>query len=324
MITADPQKRAARLAELQEILARTRGPRGPGAAPVLRAGRLRGDARPHRPGPPRRGPGGADPGALPLRGARDAAGHPALQGAPGHPRLGPQPERGRVPGHRRRGRPAPWRRPSSRPTPWTRRSSSRASRTTSRRRACACSPPSIPSSPSAGSGSASSRIGGLPGRGLEGVVLPLPDRADRLQGAPAPHRARDLLGAEGRLHGGRGLPGHGPGRRARWGRACAVAAGRRGRRRVGPGLPGLAAPGQLHLPGHGPLPHRRRRPARPHPGERLGRLHRPGAAAGRVSGRHGGGRDPHPARAAGTTGSSTSTTATTPRRSTTSSRSTTS
>ena len=72
------------------------------------------------------------------------------------------------------------------------------------------------------------------------------------------------------------------------------------------------------------VPRRARRHARPHPRDRHRRLHRPDAAAGRVPGRHGGGRGA-PAPAAGRRPrSSTSTTATTPRPSTTSSRSTTS
>ena len=39
-------------------------------------------------------------------------------------------------------------------------------------------------------------IGGAPRGGLERGLLPLPDRARGLQGAAAPHRARDLLGPE--------------------------------------------------------------------------------------------------------------------------------
>ena len=67
------------------------------------------------------------------------------------------------------------------------------------------------------------------GRGLAGVVLPLPDRARGLQGAPRPHRARDLLGAEGGLHRGRGLRRHAAGG-ARAGPAAARPQGRRGAR----------------------------------------------------------------------------------------------
>ncbi len=54
-------------------------------------------------------------------------------------------------------------------------------------------------------------IGACLRRGQPGVLLPLPDRAGRVEGAAAPHRARGLLGPEGGVPGRRGLPGHGPG-----------------------------------------------------------------------------------------------------------------
>jgi hypothetical protein len=167
-------------------------------------------------------------------------------------------------------------------------------------------------------------IGGTARRGIQGGLLPLPDRAGGLQGAAAstsstrstpvlkcvftavedfqsmlPDGARDLAPAEQ-------PPGPGAGRRFR------------------ARLPRLAAAGQLHLPGHREVPHRPRRPGRPHPGERHRRLHRPHAAPRGLPRPRGGGRGPPLGRTRRTTASSTSTTATTPPPSTTWSRWTTS
>ena len=88
------------------------------------------------------------------------------------------------------------------------------------------------------------------GRGAQGAVLPLPDRARRVQGAAAPHRARDLLRAEGGLHRGRGLRGHEAALRETSARGSATAARGAGRAGAGARLPGVAARRQLHLPGH--------------------------------------------------------------------------
>ncbi len=96
---------------------------------------------------------------------------------------------------------------------------------------------------------------------------------------------------------------------ARDGAAPPVAPRRRARRRVGPGLPRLAPPGQLHPPRHRPLPHRRRRPARSHPRERVGRLHRRDAAAGGLSRASSRRWRPTSGPSPATIGSSTSTTA---------------
>ncbi len=72
---------------------------------------------------------------------------------------------------------------------------------------------------------------------------------------------------------------------------------RRGARRARARLPRLAAERQLHLPGHGEVRPRPRRPLRARAGDGHRRLHRPRPAAGGVPRAHGRGRDPpHPQR----------------------------
>ena len=279
MITADPQRRAARLAELHGGARAPRARRGPRAAPGLRARRLRGDARPRRARPVRRRRWPRASWTTSASWSARCRPPPSSTGPARHPRGGAQPGRGGRVQAGAGGRAARRRSRSSRRTPSTRPSSSRASRTTSARRACASSPPSTPSSPCGASGSASSGIGGPHEEGSQGGLLPLPDRARRLQGAAAPHRARDLLGAEVRLH-----------RRSRTSRTCCATVRELGPRlreppRPGRGdvavrarLPRLAARRQLHLPGHGEVPHRAATACADRvAGERHRRLHRPRA-----------------------------------------------
>ncbi len=209
MQTADPQQRAARLAELTDLLKIQAAPEDRDLVLSLRAGGLRRDARPTRPPPEPGGPGRPAPGPLPLRGPGDAPCLPALQGPAGHPRLGPEPERGRGPGGGRGGRPPARDHDRRDPHAATPRSSSTASRTTSRRPGSGSSPRSTPSSTVRRQWETDRGDRRPPRRGGQGVLLPLPDRAGGLEGAAPPDRARDLLGAEVRLHGRRGLPGDG-------------------------------------------------------------------------------------------------------------------
>ena len=104
-------------------------------------------------------------------------------------------------------------------------------------------------------------IGGPQEEGSQGAVLPLPDRARRVQGAPAPHRARGLLGAEV-ASSPRSRTSTEMQRTAReLGPRLRDRRGRRRARRARARLPRLAARRQLHLPGHACVPRRPRRPA---------------------------------------------------------------
>ena len=157
MVHGDPQQRSARLAEVTEILKREAPPEDLelllSLAPILFAGmpaRLALDL-------PGAGGGRPHPAPLPLRGARDAARPPALQGPARDPRLGPQPQRGGGARARRRGGAAARDARSSRRTPPTGPSSSTASRTTCRSPACGSTRRSTPSSRCAASGSGSWR-----------------------------------------------------------------------------------------------------------------------------------------------------------------------
>ena len=165
-------------------------------------------------------------------------------------------------------------------------------------------------------------FGDAHGGGQQGELLPVPHRADPVEGAAAADRARGVLAAEGRVPGGRRLQGHGA-RLPRAGAAAARAPRRRGRARSSARafLEWLQDDNYIFMGTRvllGRRPTGRSQRARR---DRDRRLHRPHAAAGGVPGRRRARRGAPAPAAAATTGSSTSTSAPTPPRSTTSSRS---
>ena len=115
-------------------------------------------------------------------------------------------------------------------------------------------PPDLHRAPPVGAAGVDGRPAG--GRG-QGAVLQLPDRARRVEGAAAAHRARGLLRPEVRLHRRRGLRGdEADGARPR--QEAARPRGRAGPGGAGARLPGLDARRELHLPGQRALPVRLR------------------------------------------------------------------
>ena len=264
------------------------------------------------------------PGPVPLRGPRDAARHPALQGPA---RASTSPRATRTEASWVRHGPA-----NGLPqeitivethTP-TRPSSSRASRTTSARPACACSRPSTPSSPCGGSGSASSGSAGRTKRARKEVYcyfqIERIDSKERLRHIEheifsvlkcvftAVEDFQDMLRTVRELAPRLREP-------ARAGDEATSAARA--------SWTGCSTDNYIF---QGTVKYRvgARRPARPRPRERDRRLHRPEPAAGRVPRPDRGGRGRTSCPRPRTTASSTSTTATTHRPSTTWSRSTTS
>ena len=267
-----------------------RAGRGPGTAAGIRPRRVRRDPGPDRPRALRRRAGRAHTGPLPFRGPRDPAADPALQGRPGDRRgrpqsrsgrLGDQGPRQRLAAGSHRDRHAHPGRPLHLREPQELLPQGRHPRLLGR-------PPDLHGAPAVGA----HRVDrGAARGGLEGGLLPLPDRAHRLEGAAPPHRARGLLGPQERLHGGGRLRGDGPQRPGS--RSPPPQPSRPGdRRRLRPRLHRVAAGGQLHLPGHRAVPGRLGRPGPSGPGDGRRRLHRSRAAAGRVPGPHGGGRGP--------------------------------
>ena len=214
----------------------------------------------------------------------------ALPGPPRHPRRGAQPGGGRRAAHR--ARPVPPPRDHHRRDAYPGRAlhlrEPQELLPPRRPPRLLGDPPDADGAPPVG---AHGGRGPFAGRGVAGIVLPFPYRARRFQGAPRPHRARDLLGAEGGVHRGRGLRRHAPGG-ARAGPEAARPQGRRGARGARARLPGVAARRQLHLPGHGEVRPRPRRPLRARAGDGHRRLHRPRPAAGGLPGADGRGRDP--------------------------------
>ena len=171
----------------------SRRARGSRPRPFLRARRLLGHAGPHRPRPARRGPGHAHAGRVPLRRPRDPARDPALQGPARHPRHRAQPERRGSGGDGRDGGRAPGDARSSRRTPLDAPFIFESLKNYFRKAGLRVFSAIHPIFTVRRQWERIVWMGGPHEDGAKELLLQLPDRARRVQGAPAAHRARGLL-----------------------------------------------------------------------------------------------------------------------------------